>query len=194
MVWVTTKKAQKLSVSPKYVRVARESLLAVFAIGIPASLNNIMQSFAGVLLNRSLAVYGTDSLAAMGITSKIYMVLMMIMVSFAFGAMPLAAPQLIQFFLKDDAIVKTGSLMLRCSLASAPFVGLFLVFITLFQAAGKALPTLILTLSRQGILYAVCLAVLGYAFGLHGVICAQAVSDVLTALLAFILFRKSGLS
>ncbi len=230
MVWVTAFKAQKLSISPRHVSVSRENLLAVFAIGIPASLNNVMQSFAGVLLNRNLVVYGTDSVAAMGITSKVYMVLMMILVSFAFGAMPLigfcygaqnrerlkksirfdilvqmviavigagvmalAAPQLIRFFLKDETIVRIGSLMLRCTLASAPFAGLFLVFITLFQATGKALPTLILTLSRQGIVYAVCMAVLRTAFGFHGVICAQAVSDVLTAGLAFVLFKKSGI-
>ena len=230
MVWVTVFKAQKLSVSPRHVSVSRENLLAVFAIGIPASLNNVMQSFAGVLLNRSLVVYGTDCVAAMGITSKVYMVLMMILVSFAFGAMPLigfcygarnrerlkksirfdilvqmvisvagagimalAAPQLIRFFRRDEAIVRTGSLMLRCTLASAPFAGLFLVFITLFQATGKALPTLILTLSRQGIIYALCMAVLRAAFGFYGVICAQAVSDVLTAGLAFVLFRKSGI-
>ncbi len=231
MVWVTVKKARKLSVSPRHVRVSRESVAAVFAIGIPASLNNVMQSFAGVLLNRNLVVYGTDSVAAMGIASKVYLVLTMILVSFAFGAMPLIgfcygaenrerlrktirfdilvqmviaivgagamallAPQLIQIFLKDAGIVEKGSLMLRCMLASAPFAGLFLVFITLFQATGKALPTLILTLSRQGIIFAACIFALRALFGFHGVICAQAVSDVLTTLLAIVLFVKSGIA
>ncbi len=230
MIWVTAKKARKLSVSPRHAHVSRENLLAVFAIGIPASLNNVMQSFAGVLLNRNLVSYGTDSVAAMGIASKVYMVLMMIMVSFAFGAMPLigfcygadnrerlkktirfdilvqlviavavagtmalTAPRLMQFFLKDSSVVEKGSLMLRCMLASAPFAGLFLVFITLFQATGKAMPTLVLTLSRQGILYAVCIFALRALFGFHGVICAQAVSDVLTTLLAVLLLRSSGI-
>ncbi len=231
MVWVTARRATKLSVSPRYVRISKENLLAVFAIGIPASLNNVMQSFAGVLLNRNLVAYGTDSVAAMGIASKVYMVLMMVMVSFAFGAMPLigfcygannrerlkktirfdilvqmviavagagimalAATQLMQFFLQDAAIVEKGSLMLRCMLAGAPFAGLLLVFITLFQATGKAMPTLILTLSRQGIIYAVCMFALRALFGFHGVICAQAVSDVLTTLLAFVLLGISGIS
>ncbi len=228
MVWVTVKKARKLSVSPRHIRISRENMLAVFAIGIPASVNNLMQSFSGVLLNRSLTVYGTDSVAAMGITNKIYMILMMIMVSFAFGAMPLigycfgagnrqrlkkvlrfdigvqiaiavlgagpmflAAPHLIRFFLQDSAIVEMGGLMLRCLLASAPFAGLFLVFITLFQATGKALATLILTLSRQGILFALLLFLLRAFFGFHGVICAQAVADVLSVLLAFCLYRSN---
>lgn len=231
MVWVTAVKAKKLSVSPRYARVSRENLLAVFAIGIPASVNNLMQSFGGTLLNRSLVAYGTESVTAMGIASKVYLVLMMIMVSFAFGAVPLIgfchgagnrerlrktirfdifiqmavavviagmmallAPQLIRFFMKEDTIVRLGSLILRCMLSSAPFTGLFLVFITLFQATGKALPTLILTLSRQGILFAVCLFALRAVFGFHGVICAQAVSDVLTTGLAFLLFKRSGLA
>lgn len=231
MVWSTAKRAQKLSISPRYVRVDRENLKAIFVIGIPASINNLMQSFGSALLNRSLVEYGTDSVAAMGITNKIYMIIMMIMVSFAFGAMPLigfnygarnkerlrktirfdilvqmviaiagagimavAAPQLIRIFMKDAKIVEMGSLMLRCMLVSAPFVGLFLVFTTLFQAAGKGMPTLILTLSRQGILFAICLFALRAVFGFYGVICAQVVSDVLTTLLAFGLFRKSGIA
>ncbi len=230
MVYVTVKKARKLSVSVKHIHIGREHIQAVFAIGVPASVNNLMQSFSGVLLNRSLAGYGTDCVAAMGITSKIYMVLVMIMVSFAFGAMPLigycygaknrerlkktlrfdigvqvclavlvagpmflAAPWLVSLFLHDPGIVQMGGLMLRMLLASSVFAGLFLVFITLFQATGKALPTLILTLSRQGILFAALLFILRALFGFHGVICAQAVSDVLSALLAFILYRHAHL-
>lgn len=68
-----------------------------------------------------------------------------------------------------------------------------LVFITLFQATGKAMPTLALTLSRQGIIYAICIFALRAVFGFHGVICAQAVSDVLTTLLALVLFARSGI-
>ncbi len=109
------------------------------------------------------------------------------------GLMALAAPRLIRFFLQDAAIVEKGSLMLRFMLAGAPFAGLLLVFITLFQATGKAMPTLALTLSRQGIIYAICIFALRAVFGFHGVICAQAVSDVLTTLLALVLFARSGI-
>ena len=48
-----------------------------------------MQSFGVMLLNNYLARYGTAAVAAMGIVLKIYMVVMLIMVGFAFGAQPL---------------------------------------------------------------------------------------------------------
>ena len=48
-----------------------------------------MQSFGTMLLNQHLAPYGADMVAAMGIAQKIYMIVMLIMVGFAFGAQPL---------------------------------------------------------------------------------------------------------
>ena len=41
------------------------------------------------LMNRYLVQYGTDKVAAMGIAMKVNMIVMLIMVGFAFGAQPL---------------------------------------------------------------------------------------------------------
>lgn len=41
------------------------------------------------MLNRYVVQYGTNAMAALGITMKIYMVIMLVMVGFAFGAQPL---------------------------------------------------------------------------------------------------------
>lgn len=41
------------------------------------------------LLNSSLAIYGADKVAAMGITQKIYSIVILVIVGFAFGAQPL---------------------------------------------------------------------------------------------------------
>lgn len=70
--------------------------------------------------------------------------------------------------------------MLRCMLISTPLIGVVLVFTTLFQAEGKAVPALLLSVSRQGVLFAICLIILSAVLGYHGVICAQATADVLT--------------
>ena len=100
----------------------------------------------------------------------------------------LLAPQTVNLFMHDAAIIESGSLMLRCMLISTPLIGVVLVFTTLFQAEGKAVPALLLSVSRQGVLFAICLIILSAVLGYHGVICAQATADVLTALLAISLY------
>ena len=61
----------------------------VLRIGIPSSVTNIMQSIGVILLNNFLLPYGNERIAAMGIVSKITMIVIMIMVSFSFGGQPL---------------------------------------------------------------------------------------------------------
>ena len=62
--------------------------------------------------------------------------------------------------MNDAHIIQTGSLMLRLLVLSSPCVGIILVFTTLFQSEGKALPALILPISRQGVIYAICIVIL----------------------------------
>lgn len=61
----------------------------ILLIGIPASITNLMQSFAVLLTNRFLLPYGSDKVAALGIALKVNMITMLILVGFAFGAQPL---------------------------------------------------------------------------------------------------------
>ena len=222
------KKSQKLTVDIKMAKVDLAIVGAVFAIGLPSSLNNLMNSFGTALLNRGLASYGADKVAAMGIASKVNMMVAMIMIAFAFGAQALIgynygagnrarlreilkfdllvqmliaiaggallmifAPSMIRLFMNDAVIVEAGTLILRRMLLGLPFTGIFLVCSTLFMSAGKSLPTLIMSLSRQGIVFAAALFILSRTLGYTGVITAQPVADMLSALLAVVLLRVS---
>lgn len=89
LLWFTQRKTQYLSILPQQAKASAAAIKAIVAIGIPASLTNFMQSFGTMLLNQHLAPYGADMVAAMGIAQKIYMIVMLIMVGFAFGAQPL---------------------------------------------------------------------------------------------------------
>ena len=223
-----SKKSQKLTIDPRLARIDLATIGAVLAIGLPSSINNLMNSFGTALLNRSLIVYGSDKVAAMGIASKVNLLVAMIMIAFAFGAQALIgynygaknkqrlrqvikfdllvqmviafaggiilmifAPQMIRLFMNDPAIIETGALLLRRMLLGLPFIGIFLVCSTLFMSAGKSLPTLILSLSRQGILFMIVLFALSKAFGYDGVITAQPVADLLSALLGLFLLKAS---
>ncbi len=222
---------KKLPVDPRHTRVDLATVGAVLAIGLPSSLNNLMNSFGTAVLNRSLISYGSDKVASMGIAGKVNMLVAMVMIAFAFGAQALigynygagnksrlrevirfdllvqmiiavaggavlmiAAPQMLRIFMDDPAIVEHGALMLRRMILGLPFTGVFLVCSTLFMSAGKSLPTLLMSLSRQGIIFVAALFVLSRLFGYEGVILAQPASDLLSALFGLFLLRASGIA
>ena len=228
LVWVVFKKAGHLSMSCREMHISSGHVRDILLIGIPASITNLMQSFAVLLTNRFLLPYGSDKVAALGIALKVNMITMLILVGFAFGAQPLLgycygadnrerlkqflhfdllvqllialvftaaacifAPHIIRIFMQDDVIVASGALMLRCLMITAPVIGMILVFTTLFQAAGMALPAFLMSISRQGVLLVLCMLLFSSLFGYMGILLAQAVSDVLTGILGFLLLRRS---
>ncbi len=83
------RKAQILTISPKWFARKKEEFLPVFSIGFPASVNNFMNSFGQIICNRFLLLYGSEKLAAAGIASKINSIPVMMIVGFAFSAGPL---------------------------------------------------------------------------------------------------------
>lgn len=104
------------------------------------------------------------------------------------GGLMLFAPQLISLFLGGEAMIAGGAQMLRLQMTSAVFAGIVLVSTVTFQAAGKALGALLLSVSRQGVLLALALAVMTPVFGYTGVILAQPMADLATVLMAAGLF------
>lgn len=96
----------------------------------------------------------------------------------------LDATPLMRLFVQDSALVATGAEMLRWQAATAVFAGIVLLLTVLFQATGKIVPAFLLSISRQGIVFIVVLVVCVRLFAYNGVIMAQAVADVLSAILA----------
>lgn len=222
MVYYTRYKSKKLTTSIKENKISRHLQWEIYAIGIPASITNLMATFATALTNRYLITYGASSVAAMGIALKISMVTNMIVVGLAFGAQPLIgytygakdrkrfnatvrfdimviaslaiamtvlliifAPFLIRLFMKDPTIIREGTGMIRWLSSSAVLSGIILVFTTMFQSMGKAVPAFWLSFCRQGLIFALVIILMNSLFGYHGIIAAQPVADLLT----FILYR-----
>ena len=183
------RKSRHLTVSIRHARVARKFATSVFVIGIPASLTNLMQSYNIMVLNRHLISYGPKAVAAMGITMKVNMIIMMILVGFAFGAQPL-----IGMFMNDASVVSYGTGMLRWLTLTTPFCGIVLVLTTCFLSMGKAVPSFVLSISRQGVIFTVVILITAACFGYDGIICAQPVADFLTAVVGIFMYaaaRKS---
>ena len=88
-IYVMSKKAKRLSVSIKEIKIPGTMIRDILVIGIPASITNLMQSIMIMITNHYLIAYGTDKVAAMGIALKANMILAFILVGFAFGGQPL---------------------------------------------------------------------------------------------------------
>ena len=89
MIYYTHYRSKKLTTSIKETKISRRLQWEIYAIGIPASITNLMATFATALTNRYLIAYGAPSVAAMGIALKISLVTNMIVAGLAFGAQPL---------------------------------------------------------------------------------------------------------
>jgi len=89
LVGLTKRYCQVISVDVKQGWIKETLIRQVLLIGIPGSITNLMQAFGTTVLNRYLVDYGPTRVAAMGIVLKVYMIVMLVMVGFAFGAQPL---------------------------------------------------------------------------------------------------------
>lgn len=101
------------------------------------------------------------------------------------------AEPLMRVFIDNAAIVADGAAMLRWLISGMVFCAVVLLYTCLFQASGKAWQALVMSLSRQGLLFvAVFLATTAIA-GYAGFLAAQPISDALSAALALALYRRT---
>ena len=63
----------------------------ICGVGIPASIQNLLNVTGMTILNNFTSIYGADAVAAMGIAYKIYMVPMQVSMGFSQGIMPLVS-------------------------------------------------------------------------------------------------------
>ena len=100
----------------------------------------------------------------------------------------LAAP-LMRAFIGDAGIVADGAVMLRWQISGMVFTAVVLLYTCLFQASGKALQALAMSLSRQGVLFVIVFVIAVAVGGYRGFLAAQPVADALSAALALALYR-----
>ncbi|MBW3080808.1 MATE family efflux transporter [Bifidobacterium saguinibicoloris] len=96
---------------------------------------------------------------------------------------------LMRFFIAGGKIITLGAGMLRVQLLSLVCVAVVMVTTCTFQSTGKALGAFLLSIGRQGVVLALTLFVGSRVAGYAGVIAAQALADLITAVLAVMLLR-----
>lgn len=101
-------------------------------------------------------------------------------------------PQIVRVFLTDASAFQYGVSFSRILLCTSFLFGIFYVLINALQACGAATESLIVNISRQGIIYIPAMLILGSIFRETGLIWAQPVADVLSlALAAGLYIRKA---
>ena len=83
------RKTTFVCVNPKKFGFRKEIVLGVCGVGIPASIQNLLNVTGMTILNNFTSIHGADAVAAMGIAQKINMVPMQIALGFSQGIMPL---------------------------------------------------------------------------------------------------------
>lgn len=108
--------------------------------------------------------------------------------------MIIARKSIIQAFINDAEVVNYGIQMIIALQLSGPVIGILFLCINTIQGMGKAIPSLILTICRQGVVFIPLVFLLSSLFGLDGVIYAQPVADyvsiVLSVFICLTIFRK----
>ncbi len=214
-----------LSIKPKDFMVRNGVLIGVLAIGIPASLNNLMLSVANVFLNNFLMSYGDIQLAAMGVAIRANLIMIFVQIGLGQGIQPLVgysygakdfdrlhgiikfsiitavilgsvltaiywvlADTIVQSFIDSPDVIEYGTTMLRALIISGPVVGIMFIFINVLQGLGKVIPSLILSISRHGLVFIPLLYILDHTIGLNGIIYTQPVTDILTVIISIMLY------
>lgn len=92
---------------------------------------------------------------------------------------------------QNEELMSLGVTALKVNFSLIPIVGFVLLCITFFQAIGKAIPSIVLTLIRQVIALVPFIIILPIYFSLEGIFFAQPISDLITLIIAIFLLRKT---
>ncbi len=92
LILITVRKGKTfVTISPRHICLKRYIVLGVCAVGIPASIQNLLNVTGMTLLNNFTSVYGADAVAAMGIAQRLNNVPYSIASGFTQGVMPLVS-------------------------------------------------------------------------------------------------------
>ena len=215
-----------LSIKPSDYKATKKIVGGVFAIGVPASLNNILMSSSNIVINNMMSRFNDMAVAGLGVAMKVNMIVVMLLIGLGTGIQPLlgfcfgagnkkrymsilkfslmlafglsavmtvlcysfAAP-LVSAFLENQDAFTYGFSFSRIYIYSGPILGILFVLVNAIQSTGAALPSLILSISRQGLVYLPLLCIFNSVFdSAKMLVLVQPVTDYIAVIMAAILF------
>lgn len=197
----------------------------MYPVGLPGGLLVLLLCISNIVLNNYIGEYGSNSVAAYGIATKINQIPVLLLVGLAIGISPLIGfcygggqkkrlKNVIQLssiysivlgivftiiflvstnilcglFLSDKFLIKQAAYFLRILCTYSWVTGITNIVTNYFQAIGKPLPSIVLTILKNIVLLIPALAVMDNLWGLTGVIACQPVVEYVIAALSLLFY------
>lgn len=104
------------------------------------------------------------------------------------GVCYLSTNQIVGMFVTEESAFNYGVEFSRILLTTSCLFGIFYILTNALQAMGDSISSLIINISRQGIIFIPAVFILKSIIGLNGVVWAQPVADVISIILALGLY------
>ena len=113
-----------------------------------------------------------------------------ILASIIFVLLMVVPESITRLFTQDPEVLKETPSAMRWVFAATPIIAFQLIGAAYFQAIGKAVPALFLTLTRQGFFFIPLILILPYFYGELGVWMSFPISDVLSTIVTAYFLNK----
>jgi putative MATE family efflux protein len=136
--------------------------------------------------------YGAKKLDRVKEAIKLSLITTIVIAIFGWLIAELFPFAIISIFTHDAEVIEKGSNVIRIVLSMIPVIGIQIVGAALFQSLGKAVPSLILSLLRQVLLFIPLVIILPRVFnlGLLGIWLAYPAADILSVILTALFLRS----
>ena len=183
-------------------------------VGMPASVQEIMESVSFAIFYRLLSVYGSVAIAAIGIVMRAADLTFMPVIGVANALLPVVgynfgagnekrlwsavrlscfgiaallllltviyevfAPQIIGIFVDDPKCINTAVPAMRIGIMTISLIGPTVMFVTTFQGLSRGTTALLLSLTRQFLIFVPLLFLFNHLWELMGLWIAMPVAD-----------------
>ncbi|HER24478.1 MAG TPA: MATE family efflux transporter [Candidatus Atribacteria bacterium] len=136
--------------------------------------------------------YGAKKLDRVKEAVKLSLITTIVIATFGWLIIEFFPFTVISMFTRDAEIVEKGSSIMRIVISMIPIIGIQIVGAALFQSLGKAVPSLILSLLRQVLLFIPLVIILPrvLSLGLLGIWIAYPAADILSVTLTALFLRS----
>lgn len=136
--------------------------------------------------------YGAKKYDRLKEAVKLSLITATALATFSWLIVELFPAAIISIFTTDTEIITKGSLVIRIAVSMIPFIGIQIVAAGLFQSLGKAVPSLVLSLLRQVLLFIPLVIILPRVWGLRimGIWIAYPAADILSVILTVLYLRS----
>lgn len=112
----------------------------------------------------------------------------MIFGAIAFLTIFLSAGTFVKFFINDAEVIQIGTIFTKISILTLPVVVFLFLFMHSLQAFGKAIPSFILVILRDGVAFIPAIMIFNNLMGVNGIVLAQPFADFLAIIAGALLY------